>query len=127
MLARVIYEAVENVELDTKVCIKFKDGDSSNIIYDNIEVVNRPEYFNESRNKYRKFDEKTCEEIRRKYNREERKKHNFAGEYAHPSYQELAEEYGCSKTTILHILNDTYRDSERERGIGKWAKQKEEL
>ncbi len=114
--ARVVYEAVSGQTVGASDCTLFLNGDRTDIRYDNIKVKKRIDYFKTKKTgKDRVISEETAEQIIKEYNREERRKHGFKGPYKHPTYNELAQKYGCSKSTVTAIVDGVYFKRQRER------------
>lgn len=111
MVARIVYEVFSGNKITSTKVIIFKDGNSENVAYENIEAVSRTTYFKEIKNenqKKRLFSKEEQERIIKEYDRERRRKHGFKGAYSEPSYRTLSIKYDCSRSTILKILNGNY-------------------
>ena len=109
LAARIIYEVVNKAALPYGVVIRFLDGNENNPAYRNIMVIERKDYFAmHDWDKTKKLPKKTREKIVKEYNREERKKHEFKGQWAHPSLYELSRKYNCSLSTVQKIVNGAY-------------------
>lgn len=101
--SRIVYEAVSGKTLTRKEKVQPIDGDPCNIAFTNLELSRMKAC------RRKKFTAEQEERIRTEYNREERKEHDFKGEYAMPSYNELCQKYDCSRSTIYTILTDRCR------------------
>ena len=116
-VARLVWEAVNGVEICTTDSVVHYKGEDPNVpnIKD-IDVMARKDFFMAYPEKTHQamFDEATCEIIRNEYNQEERQKHSFKGEWATPSYKELAIKWNCSKSTIYKIVRGVYKCKKKE-------------
>lgn len=100
--ARVVYEAVSGQKLTKCDVIKNKDGDETNIAFDNLYIEKRKNVM------LKHFTLEQVEQIRKEYNKEEREKHGYRGIYAKPSYNEMCDKYNCSMSTMYKIINGQY-------------------
>ena len=95
LAGRVVWAAVNGRELTAKEILLYKDGNKDNISYDNLEVLQRKEYFS------------GCEwPTIRKFNKEKQKE--ILSRAGNLSVPELAAEYKCCEQTIRKVLNGTY-------------------
>ena len=118
---RVVYEAITGVKLTEiegdgrKAGRNFLtipiDGDPTNIRFDNIKLVEKKDYYKNYDFRTSKYSKDIKKAIRRDYNREERAKHNFRGEWAHPTYDELVEKYGCSRSLVYNALKKETKEA----------------
>lgn len=102
---RIVLEAYYKRLIDKSLVLVFKDNNPDNIKFENLDLIQRTEYFAKLGNR-KLLSEEQQQEIRKLYNREEQRKVNYKGPY--PSISDLARQYGCSKSTILKVLNETY-------------------
>lgn len=109
LAARIIYEVVNNAALPYGMVIRFLDGNENNPAYENILIIERKDFFaKHDWDKTKKIPKKTRTQIVKEYNRDERKKHDFKGQWAHPSLYELSRKYNCSLSTVQKIVNGSY-------------------
>lgn len=97
--ARLVYGLFSDKKIDKYEVLKFRDGDQSNVAFDNLCVISRKEYFKEHKgyNK-KKFNEKTIKEMKETYNAlptEGQKK---------VSLRDMCQKYECSLTTVQKAL-----------------------
>ncbi len=105
--ARIIYEAFSNQTILRSEVITYKDGDPTNICFQNIVIRQRKEYFanaawNENKRIITAEQEKMILEDRKKPF--VRIKNGKKRKLSRTPYTALAERYGCSTTTIYKIL-----------------------
>ena len=93
--ARLMYKLFYNVNLSTSDVIEPIDGNPRNIALDNLRRRPRKTFLNNT------LTPNEENEIVAIYL--QRKRMGFKGEYAHPTYKELAEEYGCSMSKIYQL------------------------
>ena len=110
LASRIVYEACSGEKLPRTSLIRYCDGNPGNTSFENLVVVSRRDLLRDTPGlrKKKKFSEKKAASIAREYNRDERKKHNFEGEWAHPSIADLCRKYGCSRSTIQKIVAGEY-------------------
>lgn len=65
-------------------CYKNKDGDETNIAFDNLYIEKRKNVM------LKHFTPEQVEQIRKEYNKEEREKHGYRGIYANPPIMKCA-------------------------------------
>ena len=99
--ARLAYEIYHNVNLNRGELVKCLDGDLTNIAMENLELLERKEYFKDFNWIY-KFDEDTVQKIIKEY-----KKGGI-------SIQGLADKYGCCHATIWNITHGNYKGTKKE-------------
>ena len=100
---RIMYELFNDTVLSYSDVIVFSDGDFTNISLDNIEVVNRKDYFHNYEWGY-KFSKEEQEKIRREY--KENKEKGL-------TINKLAQKYDCCDITIWRIVNEIYTQAEK--------------
>jgi len=93
---RFIYELMNDVTLRRSEIVVHKDGDLTNIAFDNLEYMGRKEYFKEHTWAY-KFSEEEEKQIYDEYHK------------GQTSIQKLSDKYRCCTTTIWNIVNGKYR------------------
>lgn len=107
--ARIVYEAVTKERLSASVVMKRKDGNYENCAFDNILIVSRKEHLkNNNYSSLYALSREEVAEIKAKYDIETRRKLGAKGKNMHPSYNELAREYGVSKSTIVKVIKGNY-------------------
>lgn len=95
LAGRIVWAAINGRELTAKEVLVYRDGNRDNISYDNLEVLQRKEYFS------------GCEwSTLRKLNKEKQREILVKSDIL--SIQELAAEYKCCDQTIRKVLRGTY-------------------
>ena len=124
-IARLLYGLFH--ELDTgeytsnkNTLLFFKDGNSGNIAYDNLEVITRKEGYErlsitirqdeKTGNFLPRFTKEEVREIRKKYlGKEDGRTNKNQYSKTTPSIRELAKEYQCSTSIISKIIKGEYK------------------
>ena len=105
--ARVVYEAVTGKKTKRSDVFVFLDGNSQNPAFENIQVYSRKDYFNKVNTGM------ACKKAKLKPEQTQKiqslcSKGVGVKKVGSPTYRELATQYGCSKSTILKILQRQY-------------------
>ena len=101
--ARAIFTMFSGRQLRKNEVVSFKDGDSSNISFDNLEVIQKKELLADHKGRSWKFSESQQEAIRKVYD-------IIPG----ATYANLAEAFDCSSNTIQKIINKQYQKEQVE-------------
>lgn len=103
--ARVVYEAYTGKEIGKGMIYLYKDGNEENPSLDNIIILSRKEYFKDKEWGTEKLSLEQQQQLAEEFDRKYRMENGIIRKRIHPTYAELSEKYGVSKSTILNILN----------------------
>lgn len=123
-VARLIYSLFYEVDSNEpalsskKSMLFFKDNDTTNVSYDNLEVVSRKEGFkrtgktplrdDKTGDFQKRFSEKEVEIIQKEYHSKSDEKNINQFKKQKPSIRELAKKYDCSASSIAKIVKGKY-------------------
>lgn len=99
---RLVYELIHETEVNRSSIINHKDGDLSNVAFDNLEYVERKDYFKDH-NWTCKFSEELAKQIYEEYQKGD------------TSIQKLSDKYDCCNTTTWRIVQGNYLGTKKQR------------
>lgn len=112
MVSRLIYYVFEPFDIDDRnLCVSYKDGDKTNIHFDNLFLAHRKDLIQGDKHKnVSALTDEQAEEIRRLYTgKVSVNQHDQKAGY---SYQDLADMYGVSKANIMWIVKGMSRNKD---------------